>query len=243
MTAGLLLALALSGSAWGQETGSASAPAGSTETVSSPAAAVETSSAAVFSPVAAPEKPAVPKSRVIVHKEAVDWEPVSVRLRPAAGGRNSFEAGLRKAGGSYRGRPSAAKVAARLHSAGDDRWLVVCVYPVSLRSERMHMEARFFIQEGYLEEVKVAAVRIAGGRWSPDDEKEDSFSLKAKGMDFNEQMPASAEITLAVIDPRLGPHTLNAGSARHASFGGEDLGFVNFSWSVTGVSGEKAGGK
>jgi len=70
------LAAALAGSAGGQETGGAQAPAGSTATISSSVAAV-----------VAPEKPAVFRSRVIVHKEAADGEPVSVRLRPAAGGR------------------------------------------------------------------------------------------------------------------------------------------------------------
>lgn|GEM_PF-1375880 len=237
-TAGLLLAAALAGSAGGQETGGAQAA--STATVASSTAAVAASTAAAASAVAVPEKPAVPKSRVIVHKEAADWDPVSVRLRPAAGGRSSFEAQVRKVGGWDRGRPSAVKVAARVHPAGDDHWLVVCVYPASLRSKRMHMEARFLIQGGYLEDVKVAAVRIVGGEWSPDDDKEDSFSLKAKGVDFNEQMPGSAEIALAVIDPGPGPRALNAGAVRHASFGGEDLGFVNFSWSAAGVPGEKA---
>ena len=145
-TAGLLLAAALAGSAGGQETGGAQAPAGSTATISSSVAAV-----------VAPEKPAVFRSRVIVHKEAADGEPVSVRLRPAAGGRSSFEDKVRKVGGRDRGRSSAVKVVARVHPAGDDHWLVVCVYPVALRFKRMHMEARFFIQEGYLEGVKASA--------------------------------------------------------------------------------------
>ena len=110
-TAGLLLAMALCGSAWGQEAGGTQA-AGSTTTVAASTAEVAASTAAE-----APEKPAVPKSRVIVHKEAADWEPVSVRLRPAAGGRSSFEANVRKVAGRYRGRSSAVKAAhsARLH--------------------------------------------------------------------------------------------------------------------------------
>jgi hypothetical protein len=59
-------------------------------------------------------------------------------------------------------------------------------------------------------------------------------------VDFNEQMPGGAEVELSVIDPGPGPRACNAGRVRHASFGGEDLGFVNFSWSVTGVAREKA---
>jgi hypothetical protein len=230
---GTLLALALGAAAWGQETPS-------TGTVASSTAAVEASTPTASAAVETPEQPAIPKSRVIVHKDAADWEPVSVRLRPAAGGRSSFEAKLRKVGGRYRGRPSAVKAAARVHAAGEDSWLVVCVYPASLRSQRAHMEARFFIQEGYLEKVELATVRIAGGEWSADDDKEDSFSLKAKGVDFNERMPGSAEVELSAIDPGPGPRACNAGQVHHAAFGGEDLGFVNFSWSVTGVSGDKA---
>jgi hypothetical protein len=201
---------------------------------------VAASTASAVSAPAAPEKPDIPKSRVIVHKEAADWEPVSVRLRPAAGGRSSFEAKVRKVGNWYRGHLSAVKAAVRVHPAGDDHWLVVCVYPAALRSKRMHMEVRFLIQEGYLEDVKVAAVRVVGGEWSPDDDKEDTFTLKTKGVDFNEQMPGSAEITLSVIDPGPGPRAINAGTVRLAAFGGEDLGFVNFSWSVSGVPRDKA---
>jgi hypothetical protein len=235
----MCLAVALCGVAWGQEPGGAqAAPTASTATVVASTAAVAASTAAVSSASVAPEKPTVAKSRVVVHKEAADWDPVSVRLRPAAGGRSSFEAKVRKIGKGTRGRSSAVKAAARIHPAGDDHWLVVCVYPVSLRPKRMHMEARFLIQEGYLEEVKVAAVRIVGGEWSADDEKEDSFSLKTKGVDFNEQMPGGAEITLSVIDPGPGRRATNAGAVRNAAFGGDDLGFVNFSWSVSGVSGE-----
>ena len=230
---GTLLVLALGAAAWGQETAS-------TDTVASATAAVEASTPTASAAVATPEKPAIPKSRVIVHKEAEDWEPVSVRLRPAAGGRSSFEAKVRRIGGRYRGRPSAVKVAARIHPAGEDHWLVVCVYPASLRPQRAHMEARFLIQEGYLEKVELATVRVVGGEWSADDEKEDTFSLRAKGVDFNEQMPGSAEVELSAIDPGPGPRAVNAGQARHAAFGGQDLGFVNFSWAVTGVAGERA---
>ncbi|MCX5794438.1 MAG: hypothetical protein NTY77_02935 [Elusimicrobia bacterium] len=231
-TAGLLLAAALCGPALGQEA--------STATVASSTAAVAASTPVVVSPPAAPEEPVVPRSRVVVHREAADWEPVSVRLRPAAGGRSSFEANVRKVGGRYRGRSSAVKAAARVYPAGEDLWLVVCVYPAALRPRRMHLEARFFIQEGYLEKVEISAVRVVGGAWSPADEKEDTFTLRSQGVDFNEQMPGSAEIALTAINPGPGPRAPNAGGVRHAAFGGEDLGFVNFSWSVTGVAGEKA---
>ncbi|MDD5627730.1 MAG: hypothetical protein PHU21_01605 [Elusimicrobia bacterium] len=229
-TTGLLLAVALCAPLRGQDSA-----------VSTATAAVEASTAAVSAPEApsVPEAPAIPKSRVIVHKEAAGWEPFSVRLRPAAGGRSSFAGKLRKVGGRFEGGSSPAKAAARVYPAGEDRWLVVCVYPASLRPNRMHLEARFLVQEGYLEEVQVAAVKIVGGRWSPDDDKEDSFSLRAKGVDFNERTPGGGQVILTAIDPGPG-RAANAGAVRHAAFGGRDLGFVDFAWSLTSVMGEKA---
>lgn len=187
-----------------------------------------------------PPAQGAPKSRVHVHREAADWEPVSVTLRPGSGpGRTSFERRVRRLnGGEYRGQPSPAQAAARVHPAQDDRWLIVSVYPAVLRLKRTHLEARFLIQEGYLEEVKIAAVSVAGGANLPDDEKEDSISLRDKGVDFSEQFPGGAEVELSLIDPGPG-RAANAGQVRHAFFGEPALGFVNFSWSVTGVSGAK----
>ena len=225
---GLILILSLVGAVRAQE-----APA-----VDPSTAAVEASTPTA-APAPVPEAPAVPRSRVVVHKDAADWEPVSVRLRPAAGGRTAFEYQIRKVAGRYQGRKSQARAAARVHPAGEDRWLVVRVHPVALRSLRVHLEARFLIQEGFLEKVELAKVRILGGAWSAQDEKEDSFTLRAKGVDFNEQTPAGAEVELSAIDPRPGSGSVNAGKVRHAAFGGRDLGFVDFSWSVTGVAGDK----
>jgi len=235
---GLLLALALGGRAWSGE------PAAGQAAVAASSASVAVSTpAAAAPPVAAFHKPAAApavKTRIIVHKEAADWEPISVRLRPASGGRTFFEDQVRKVRGRYAGQSSAAKAAARVHSAGSDRWLVISIYPVSLRPHRMHLEARFFIQEGYLEGVRIVSVSVLGGSYSASDDQEDSFTLRAKGMDFVEQSPGSAEVELAAVDPGPGPHVRNAGRVRNAAFGGKELGFVNFSWSMTGVSGEKA---
>ncbi|MBI5241052.1 MAG: hypothetical protein HY926_11315 [Elusimicrobia bacterium] len=226
----LLLAAALAVPVRGQEA--------STPTVSASTAAVAASTPMAAAPQTS-EAPAVPRSRVVVHKDAADWEPVSVRLKPAAGGRTAFESQIRKVAGRYQGRKSPAKAAARVHPAGEDQWLVVCVHPAALRSQRIHLEARFLVQEGFLEKVELAKVMILGGEWSAQDEKEDSFTLRAKGVDFNEQTPAGAEVELSAIDPGPGPKAVNAGSVRHAAFGGRDLGFVDLSWSVTGVAGDK----
>jgi hypothetical protein len=222
----LLLILALAGTARGQE-------------ASTPTVSASTEAAEAAAPDPAPEAPAIPRSRVVVHKDAADWEPVSLRLRPAAGGRTAFESLIRKVKGRYRGRKSPAKAAVRVHPAGEDQWLVVSIHPVSLRSQRVHLEARFLIQEGFLEKVELARVRIVGGQWSAEDEKEDRFTLRAKGVDFNEQLPGGAEVELSAIDPRPVPQAVNAGKVRHAEFGGRDLGFVDFSWHVTGVIGDK----
>ena len=241
LRAGLLLALACGGRAWAQETGGqAFAP---TETVaSSTAAAVDASTptAPAAEPAPAPEERTIPKSRVIVHKDAADWEPVSVVLRPGFGpGRVSFERRVRTVRGAYRGQPSAAKAAARLYPFKDDLMLVVSIYPAALRPRRMHLEARFLIQEGYLEEAKLSAVSVVGGQYSPADEKEDSFTLLARGVDIIEEGPGSAHIELSVIDPGPGREAFNAGRVTHASFGDSELGFVNFAWSLKGVAGVK----
>jgi hypothetical protein len=144
-------------------------------------------------------------------------------------------------GGVYRGQRSSARAAARIYPTKDDRWLVISVYPTALRKKRMHFEARFLIQEGYLEEVKVAAVSVVGGAYSAGDEKDDSFSLRRKGVDFTEQLPGGAEVELSAIDAAVGPRAFNAGRVKLAAFGDNDreLGFVNFSWDVSGVSGER----
>ncbi|MFA6003997.1 MAG: hypothetical protein WC881_08005 [Elusimicrobiota bacterium] len=177
---------------------------------------------------------------VHVHKEAADWDPISVRL--VAGNkptRGFCERKLRQVGTGYRGEPSAAKVTVRSYPSGDDRWLVVAVHPDLLRGARIHLEARFLIQEGYLEEVVVAAVTLVGSRSSPGDDSADSFSLRAAGRDFVEQTPRSGEVELNAIDPSASPGAVNAGRVKFANFGDKQLGFVNFAWSVKGVASSK----
>ena len=235
---GFLVALALGGRAWG-----AGPDSGRVAVAASTAAAVAVSSeASAGAPVEArPKAPRTRRSRVIVHKEAADWEPVSVVLQPGAGRRTAFERLVQGyPGGVYRGKTSPTKAAARAYRAKGDRWLVIALYPADLRSARTHLEARFRVQEGYLEEVKVAAVtRTRGGGDDTGDEAEDSFSLSAQGADFTERFPGSAEVELSAIDPEPGARAVNAGRVKFAEFGGQDLGFVGFSWSLTGVSGER----
>lgn len=177
---------------------------------------------------------------VHVHREAAGWDPVSVKL--VSGGRPTrgyCERKLRKAGAGYRGEYSAAKVTVRSYPSGEDRWLVVAVHPEVLRGSRTHLEARFLIQEGYLEEVVVAAVTLVGGRRAPGDESADSFSLRAQGRDFVEQTPRSGEVELNAIDPYSNARAFNAGRVKFANFGDKQLGFVNFAWTVKGVAAAK----
>ncbi|MDD5657454.1 MAG: hypothetical protein PHF00_09410 [Elusimicrobia bacterium] len=209
--------------AWAQpeEPPAAEQPAAVSSAPAAQTAVSSTAPAAIL-----PEAPPRPRSNVVVHKEAADWEPISVVLRPdLPAAKSSFERRLRKAGKGYKGESSAARAAARVHPAGEDRWLVISVYPEALRRQRLHLEARLLIQEGYLEGVKLAAVRVTGKT----DSDEDSFTLRAKGIDFVERFPGSGEVELAAVN--AGPkRALNAGRARFAAFGGSDLGFVNFSW-------------
>ena len=161
---GFLVALAFGGLAWG-----AGPDSGRVAVAASTAAAVAVSSeASAGAPVEArPKAPRTRRSRVIVHKEAADWEPVSVVLQPGAGRRTAFERLVQGyPGGVYRGKTSPTKAAARAYRAKGDRWLVIALYPADLRSARTHLEARFRVQEGYLEDVKVAAVRLSAATQS-----------------------------------------------------------------------------
>ena len=170
---------------------------------------------------------------VTVGADAQDWRPVSVRSSPAAVGRTFFE---RKVG-QGRGAPSPARAAARLHADKKGRLLIVSVYPSSLRGRRTHLEVRLSVEQGELEKASVAAVTVVGGTPSAADEKEDSVTLRAKGTDFIEESPASASLFLSSLD--LGPgRAANAGRVKDASFGGMNLGMVDFSWNLSQVAPE-----
>lgn len=180
--------------------------------------------------------PSTRKLNVRVHADAKEWEPVSlVKSGDAFQAKTFFTRRIRKVKGAYKGEDAAAKAAARLHRVKDDTMLIIAVYPASLRFRRTHLEARFLIQEGFLEEVKVAAVSVPGGVWTEGDQQEDSFTLRAKGVEFEEEAPGSAQARLSAIDALPGKDALNAGSIRLAAFGDKDLAFVSFGWSVAGL--------
>ncbi len=208
----------LAGGAWAQQ--------------SSTATATSTTTVAAVSRAAPPAVRAAsaPKGRVRVGLDAADWKPVSVRLVHGGSGRTFFERQVRRG----RGDISAAGAVARLHPAEAGRQIIVSVYPASLRTARTHLEARFLVAEGELEEAAVAAVTVAGGLSSPEDEKEDSVTLRAKGIDFLEESPSSARIVLSALDPGPG-RAANVGRVKDASFADMSFGVLNFSWNLSRV--------
>ena len=207
-----------------------------------PAASTATASVVVSTEAAAAQERRKLENliKAKIHKDAADWEPVSVR----AGGdpaevKTRFSRRVKtvrvKGKQTERGEPSKATAAALVHKVKDDKMLVVSVYPDSLKRLRKHLEVRYFLVEGFLEEVKVAAVTLTDG--SPKDgARLDSFGLQSQGIPFQEEFPASAEVRVAALDPRPGKAALNAATVRLAAFGDRDLGFVNLGYSVTGLS-------
>lgn len=208
---------------------------------------------------AAPPAPPPPKPvnpiQVRVHGEAREWEPVSVAVGGEAekasthfsrrlkrhvskktqgaasgeGGDASASVESDKPVVTYRGESSRATAAARIYPVKDDHLLVVSVYPKSLARSRKHLEARFFVVEGFLEEVKVAAVTVAPGS-GLDLEKEDSMSLKKKGVAFREDFPGSGSLRISAISTRKGG--LNAGTVSQAGFADKELELTSFGWSA-----------
>jgi hypothetical protein len=101
-------------------------------------------------------KPRVERAvRLSIHKEAKDWEPVSLK---AGGDPKSSLTGatlrLRRSKGRLKGDPSRATAFARLHEAKDESWLVVTVVPKALARRRMQIELRFRVVEGDVPDLR-----------------------------------------------------------------------------------------
>ena len=218
------------------------APAASTAAATSPPPAVDLSSgaAAAAAPAAAP-KPAAPANpiRVKIHKEAKDWEPVSVAQgAAAAGAKTAFSYKLKKKGKTHVGKSSAAKAVARAYPAGDDTRLVISVFPKALEAQRTHIELRFLVVEGYLEKLEAAAVTADPGG----DPLDDAQMLREKGVSFQEENPAGGSLKISAIDAKQGKSALNAGSLRLAEFAESDLnprslGLATVDYAAKGVGG------
>jgi hypothetical protein len=247
VTAALLAAFALSASAQSPMPYSGETPAVSTAPAISTAAAVavSTESAIVSSTAGVHVGGGAPKAKLErpIHAEiaadAKDWEPVSLK----AGGdpyQAETAATLRqeKVRGKFRGAASKASAAARVHKEGKDRWLVVCVFPKALAKRRMHVEVRLKLVEGFVEEAKAALVTIVDRR--PDAGAGlDSYDLRARGVEFEEDSPESGAITVSALDARPSKSALNSGALKRAAFGDKSVGLADVSWSVKGLPAAK----
>lgn len=175
----------------------------------------------------------------VIHKDAVDWEPLALREGGVPGSaENSVSLKVVKIKGRMKGERSKARAFAALRKgAKDSRWLVISVHPGSLERRRTHFELRFRVFEGYVEEVQAAAVTVTDRRRLPAAPRpRDSYDLREQGVEYQEELPGSGELVVAELDPRAGAGAVNSGRLEKAEFADKDLGFVNLSWSVRGLT-------
>ena len=172
----------------------------------------------------------------VIHADAKDWEPVALK----AGG-DPFQAETKatlrqaKVNGKYKGTPSKTKASARLHKEGkNDRWLVVSLFPKELERSRSHFEVRFKIVEGFVEDAKAEVVTIVDRRPQAGAGL-DSFEMRAQGVEFEEDSPASGTLLVSALDPRPSASAFNAGTLKLAAFDNAAVGLADASWSVKGL--------
>ncbi|MDP3543507.1 MAG: hypothetical protein Q8T11_13640 [Elusimicrobiota bacterium] len=174
----------------------------------------------------------------VIHKDAVDWEPLSLRVGGVPGSAdNAVALKVVKVKGRLKGEHSGARSAARLHKGPkNSTWLVISLYPKSLEAKRTHFELRFRLVEGFVEEAAAAAVKVTDRRRQKSDRLLDSFDLRARAIEYESEQPGSGQITVAELDPRPGSSARNSGRLEKAEFAHTDFGFVNLSWSVRGLA-------
>lgn len=186
-------------------------------------------------PEAPPEKPKLERPiRAKLHAEAKEWEPITLK---AGGDPDAAETAvtlrMQKVKGKWRGKPAWAKASARLHKGKDESWLVISVFPKALQRRRMHLEVRFRLVEGYVEDVKAAAVSIddarAGGAGL------DAFELRRRGVSHQQDFPASGQVVVSALDPRPSKSARNCGVLKLGEFADQDLGMVELAWAVEGL--------
>jgi hypothetical protein len=186
---------------------------------------------------AAPRAKLARPMHAVIHKDAADWEPLSIREGGVPGSAdNTVSLTVVKVKGRMKGENTKAKSAARLHKgAKDSRWLVISLYPKALERKRTHLEVRFRVFEGYVEEISAAAVAVTDRRRQRTSQLLDSYDLREQGVEYQEEQPGSGQFVVAELDPRPGSSSVNSGRLEKAEFADKDLGFVNLSWSVKGV--------
>jgi hypothetical protein len=242
----LLLALARSAEAQSPMPFSGEAPAASTapavSTATAVAASTDTLANVVTSTGGVKVGGGAPKAKLsrpmhaVIHAEAKDWEPLAVK----AGG-DPFQAETRttlrqeKVRGKYKGTPMKVAASARLYKAGQDRWLVIRVFPKGLVGKRrLHFEVRLKIFEGFVEEAKAAVVTVVDPRAEAGDGL-DSYELRDRGVEFEEDSPASGTLLISALDPRPSKSAVNSGALKLAAFGNNAAGLADVSWSVKGL--------
>jgi hypothetical protein len=214
----------------------AAAVPSSTDTLSN----VVTSTAGVKIGGGAPKVKLSRPLHAIIHPDSKEWEPVALK----AGG-DPFQAETKvtlreeKARGKYRGANEKSTASARLYKAGQDRWLVIRVFPKSLVAKRLvHFEVRLKIVEGFVEELKVAAVTVVDRRPGVGAGL-DSYELRDQGVEFEEDSPDSGTVLISALDPRPSKSASNSGVLKLASFGSKVVGLADVSWSAKGLPAPK----
>ena len=228
--------------------GADAAPAASTATVSASTSTVSVStSAPSIDDVAghgvkvgggAPKVKLARPMHAVIHKDAVDWEPLSLREGGVPGSAETAVAlKVVKIKGRMKGDNSKARAYSRVHKGvRDSRWLVISVYPKSLERRRTHFEIRLRVVEGFVEEVEAAAVIVTERRRLETPKRpRDSYDLREEGIEYQEERPGSGQLVVAELDPRPGSAAANSGRLEKAEFADKDIGFVNLSWSVHGL--------
>ncbi len=251
MTAALFLALAARAAAQSPMpfSGEAPAPAVSTAPAVSSATAVAPSTATAAAVVAVStggvhvaggsEKPKLVRPiHATIHPDAKEWEPLSLR---AAGdpGQAETKAVLRveKVRGKYKGVPSKARAVAHLRKRKDDLWLIYSVFPKALEKRRSHFEVRLRLVEGFVENVEASLVTVVDRQYTG--AGMDSVELRARGVEFEEDSPASGSVLISALDPRPSKTAFNAGELKLGAFEAQEVGAADVSWAVTGLPAQR----
>jgi len=227
---------------WAASAGAQDPPAASTATVAASTDTAPTDEMAGRGFKVGGDEPKAKLSRpmrAVIHKDAADWEPLGVRQGGIPGAAdNTVSLKVVKIKGRMKGENSKARSVARLHKGKkDSRWLVISLYPKSLEAKRTHLELRFRIFEGFVEEVSAAAVTVTDRRRQRSSRLLDSYDLREQGVEYQEELPGSGQFVVAELDPRPGASSVNSGRLEKAEFADSNFGFVNLSWSVRGVQG------
>jgi hypothetical protein len=176
----------------------------------------------------APAKPKkiIPRFFAKVESDAADWEPYSVHRSTTIGAPDMI---LVFKG---RGTRSAISGVARLYKTRKGEELVVSLFPAIFKASRMHLELRYRTEEGFLQDVQLAAIRpLVPGDFGDADYR----GLRQKGVEFEELAPSEAAIDVKSIETTLHKDARNVGRIRDADFG-DELGTISLNYGVSGVT-------